>query len=153
MSWLTSLFSSAADATPLGGIVDIGSKLIDRLLPDPAQATAAKLKLLELQQSGELAKLNQETGLAEAQARIDKVEAGSSNLFVSGWRPAIGWVCAGAFAWAYIGQPLAAFIAAASGYPLTLPSLDLSVLMPVLLGMLGLGGLHRAENVSGVTHL
>lgn len=43
---------------PLTAILDIGGKLVDKFFPDPAQAEAAKLKLLEMQQSGELAQLN-----------------------------------------------------------------------------------------------
>lgn len=51
---------------PLGAIFDIGSKLIDKLWPDPAQAEAAKLKLFELQQNGELAKLANDTEITKA---------------------------------------------------------------------------------------
>jgi len=43
---------------PLGAVLDIGSKLLDKFFPDPAQAEAAKLKLLEMHQNGELAQLN-----------------------------------------------------------------------------------------------
>jgi hypothetical protein len=43
---------------PLGAVLDIGSKILDKVFPDPAQAEAAKLKLLEMQQNGELAQLN-----------------------------------------------------------------------------------------------
>jgi len=43
---------------PLTALLDIGGKLVDKFFPDPAQAEAAKLKLLEMQQNGELAQLN-----------------------------------------------------------------------------------------------
>jgi hypothetical protein len=43
---------------PLGALLDIGGKILDKVFPDPAQAEQAKLKLLEMQQSGELAQLN-----------------------------------------------------------------------------------------------
>ena len=43
---------------PLGALLDIGGKILDKVFPDPAQAEQAKLKLLEMQQSGELAKIN-----------------------------------------------------------------------------------------------
>ena len=51
---------------PLGAILDIGSKIIDKLWPDPAQADAAKLKLLEMQQNGELAKMANDTEVTKA---------------------------------------------------------------------------------------
>ena len=72
---------------PVTAVLDIGGKLIDRMWPDPAQAATAKLELIKLQQSGDLAQM---TG----QLDINKIEAASSSTFVSGWRPAIGWVCA-----------------------------------------------------------
>ena len=43
---------------PLGALLDIGGKILDKVFPDPAQAEQAKLKLLEMQQNGELAKIN-----------------------------------------------------------------------------------------------
>jgi hypothetical protein len=42
---------------PLTAILDIGGKILDKVFPDPAQAEQAKLKLLEMQQNGELAQL------------------------------------------------------------------------------------------------
>lgn len=152
MSFIGKIFGGVVKSTPLGSMLDIGTKLIDRFIPDPAAAAAAKLKLLELQQSGALAQLADETGLSQAQARIDQAEAGSSSLFVAGWRPAIGWTCAGAFAWSYAIGPILSWGASAAGHPAALPVLDLSGMMPVLMGMLGLGGLHTIENVRGVTH-
>jgi len=51
---------------PLGAILDIGNKIIDKLWPNPAEAEAAKLKLFELQQNGELAKMANDTELTKA---------------------------------------------------------------------------------------
>ena len=76
---------------PISAALDLGNTLITRIFPDPAQAANAKLELLKLQQSGDLAQMT-------AQTDINKVEAGSTSMFVSGWRPAIGWVCALALA-------------------------------------------------------
>ena len=70
---------------PISAALDLGNTLISRIFPDPAQADAAKLELLKLQQSGDLAQMT-------AQTDINKVEAANTSLFVSGWRPAIGWV-------------------------------------------------------------
>ena len=72
---------------PVSAAFDVGGKLIDRLWPDPAQRDAAKLKLMELQQSGALAQLAAETELSKGAADIVKTEAASGNLLTSSWRP------------------------------------------------------------------
>ena len=135
---------------PISAALDIGGKVIDRLWPDPAQRDAAKLELLKMQQTGELAQLTADTDLAKAQAAINQQEAQSPTLFVSGWRPFIGWVCGSAFAYHFILQPLLAFLLATAGHPVTLPVFDISSLVTVLMGMLGLGGLRTFEKIKGV---
>jgi hypothetical protein len=128
---------------PISSILDIGSKVIDRLWPDPATAASAKLELFKLQQSGELAQI---TG----QLEINKTEAASTSVFVSGWRPFIGWVCGAACAWNWIGLKIALFVAAFFNHPLALAPADLSEMTPVLMGMLGIGGLRTLEKINGV---
>lgn len=130
---------------PVTAILDIGGKVIDRLWPDPTQAAAAKLELFKMQQSGELAQMT-------AQTDINKVEAASASVFVSGWRPAIGWVCGAACAWNWIGLPVAKAALLLAGHPLMLSPADLGEMMPVLMGMLGIGGLRTYEKVKGVAN-
>ena len=128
---------------PITAVLDIGSKVIDRLWPDPVQRDAAKLELFKLQQSGELAQM---TG----QMEINKEEAKSASVFVSGWRPFIGWVCGVGCAWNWVGLPVAKMLLALYGHPLSLSPADLSEMMPLLLGMLGIGGLRTLEKINGV---
>lgn len=127
------------------GILSLGTKIIDSLFPNKAEADAAKLKLLELQQSGELAQLAADTQLATSQANINLEEAKSDNLFVSGWRPGVGWVCVVAFAAKYIGGPLLFVIAQFVNHPIILPPIDMTEMLPILLGMLGLGTLRSMD--------
>lgn len=128
---------------PISAALDLGNTLITRIFPDPAQADQAKLKLLELQKSGELAAMT-------AQTDINKVEASSSSLFVSGWRPAIGWVCALALAYQYLLRPLSGSIGAIFGVTIPpLPGLD-DNLWQLMMGMLGMGGLRTYEKTQGV---
>ena len=130
---------------PVTAVLDIGGKLIDRMWPDPAQAATAKLELIKLQQSGDLAQM---TG----QLDINKIEAASSSTFVSGWRPAIGWVCALALLYQYLVRPLAVAVFAAVGHPLpVMPGLDEN-LWQLMMAMLGMGGLRTFEKVQGVAN-
>jgi hypothetical protein len=128
---------------PISAILNIGSKVIDRLWPDPTQAAAAKLELFKLQQSGELQQIM-------GQLEINKVEAANASVFVSGWRPFIGWICGAACAWNWIGISVAKTIAAFAHYDINLSPADLSEMLPVLMGMLGLGALRTVEKIQGV---
>ena len=140
---------------PLTAVLEIGSKVIDKIWPDPVEREKAKFELFKLQQSGELAQLAAETELAKGQIAVNEKEAQSPSLFVSGWRPAIGWICGLACAWNWVGLKIALFVAAYLGKELHLAPADIGEMMPVLLGMLGLGGLRTMEkinNVASVTH-
>lgn len=128
---------------PVSVLLDIGSKVIDRVWPDPAQATAAKFELFKLQQSGDLAQM-------AGQMQINVEEAKSSSLLVSGWRPFIGWVCGVACAWNWLGLGIAKLVAELFGHPIALSPADISEMMPILMGMLGLGTLRTFEKVKGV---
>lgn len=128
---------------PITAVLDIGSKLIDRLWPDPAQKAQATLELLKLQQSGELQQI-------AAQLEVNKVEAGNQSMFVAGWRPFIGWVCGTGLAYQFVVAPLGTFIAALCHHTVVMPSLDLGTLMTLLFGMLGLGAYRSYEKVNGV---
>ena len=128
---------------PVTAALDIGGKLIDRLWPDPAQRDAAKLELLRLQQSGDLAQM---TG----QLEINKVEAGSASAFTSGWRPAIGWTCGAGFAVQFVIGPIGEWVCAVVGHPVKFPAMDLGTMMPLLFGMLGLGAYRTTEKIKGV---
>lgn len=124
-------------------ILGIGEKLIERLWPDPAKAAEAKLELFKLEQSGELAQIM-------GQIEINKAEAANASVFVSGWRPAIGWICGAALAYQYIVRPIVSWAVIAAGHPLpAMPGLD-DNLWELLLGMLGLGGLRTLEKVKNV---
>jgi len=128
---------------PISAALDIGGKLIDRLWPDPAQAAVAKLELLKMQQEGDLA-------VMVAQTDINKIEAGSTNLFVAGWRPFVGWCCGLAFVYAAILEPLARFISKVFfGYAGDFPVIDTTLTMQILLGLLGMAGLRSWDKKNG----
>ena len=81
--------------------------------------------------------------IALAQIEVNKAEA-KGNWFQSSWRPATAWVCVAGFAVNFLISPLAA------PFGITVPQADTSTMLPVLMGMLGLGGLRSLERVKGV---
>lgn len=131
-------------------LLPVLGNLLDKIFPDPTAAADAKLKLLQLAQTGELAQLDADVKLAAGQLDINKTEAASTSVFVSGWRPFIGWTCGAAFSYKFVLAPAAAFALTALGHPISLPVLDFTEMSTVLLGMLGLGGLRTVEKVKGV---
>jgi hypothetical protein len=128
---------------PLSAILEVGGKLIDKLIPDPRQKAEAIIKLEELRQSGDLA-------IISAQMKVNEVEAASGNLFVSGWRPFIGWVCGGALAFQMILGPFIVWLFTSFGHPILLPVMQTELLTTLLIGMLGLGGMRTVEKLSKV---
>jgi hypothetical protein len=81
--------------------------------------------------------------IALAQIEVNKAEA-KGNWFQSSWRPATAWVCVLGFAVNFLISPLAA------PFGFVVPQADTSTMLPVLMGMLGLGGLRTMERVKGV---
>ena len=115
----------------LGGV-------IDKVIPDRAAAEKAKLemqaKLLEAATTGAL-----------AQIKVNETEAGHRSVFVAGWRPAIGWICAAALAYSYMIVPLVGFSLTLMGKPVPRwPVLD-GNLWELMFGMLGLGALRSYD--------
>lgn len=132
-------------------LIPILGNLLDRILPDQKASDEAKLKMYELVQNGQLKELEADVQLATGQLDINKVEAANPNVFISGWRPFIGWICGFGCAWNWIGLPIGLFIAEVMGHHLVLSRADLSEMLPLLLGMLGLGGLRTYEKYKGVS--
>jgi len=83
------------------------------------------------------------------QLEINKVEAGSASLFTSGWRPAAGWCCVIGMAVNFLIVPMAGPTLRAYTV-VDLQPLDLSTMMPVLLGMLGLTAARTVDKIRGV---
>ena len=132
-----------AGLDPVSNVASAAAEIIGLFKANPTVKAQLSQQLDETALSGQIQEV-----LAEIQ--VDAVEAASKSTFVAGWRPGIGWVCGAAMAYAYIVQPLGGFLLAAVGHPVALPAVSLSELMPVLLGMLGLGAMRTVEKVQGV---
>ena len=85
------------------------------------------------------------------QIKTNQEEAKSPNIFVSGWRPAVGWVCVAGLGWNFILHPLLGwgwgFFQVQGDIP---PDVELGPLMVLLTGMLGFGGMRSIEKIQGV---
>ena len=84
------------------------------------------------------------------QLEINKAEAQHPSMFVAGWRPAIGWVCALAMLFNYLLIPFINLGLDVGGLDIQLDLIDMETMMPVLFGMLGLGGMRTAEKIKKV---
>ena len=125
-----------ADIMGLGAISDLASTVINKIWPDKSEAEKQQLAAAVM--------------VVQGQLDINKVEAANPSVFVSGWRPFIGWVCGSACAWNWIGLPIAKAALILAGHPIDLYPADISEMMPVLLGMLGLGTLRTVEKIKNV---
>jgi hypothetical protein len=117
--------------------------LVDRLIPDRAAAEKAKAEM-------ELQLVNAANEAALAQVEVNKIEAGHSSVFVAGWRPSIGWVCAAGLAWAFVVAPVASWALMVLGVKAELPAIQFDHLFELVLAMLGIGGLRTFEKMRGV---
>ena len=119
---------------------DIREAITGKAIADPDKMAALDLKLKQLEQAAN-----------NGQISIDTEEAKSSNWFVAGWRPFIGWVGGFALAYSFIIQPLIIWVGEISGRSdLTAPNLQTGVLMNLVLAMLGFGGLRTFEKYKGI---
>jgi uncharacterized membrane protein (DUF106 family) len=72
---------------PLGALLDIGGKILDKVFPDPAQAEQAKLKLLEMQQNGELAQIAADTAEQQELTKRQQADMASDSTLSKNIRP------------------------------------------------------------------
>lgn len=118
--------------------------VIDRVVPDKAEAEKAKLAL-----EGDLLRMAQESNLA--QIDLNKTEAGHTSIFVAGWRPFIGWTCGAALAYQFVLTPLVVWGAGIAGETIPAPPALDDMLWELIFGMLGMAGLRTFEKSRGLT--
>ena len=115
----------------LSSLVEPVTGLLDKVIQDKDQ----KAKLAH-----ELATMADKhaQALALAQIKVNQEEA-KGNWFQSSWRPLIGWICGLSLAINYLISPICA------GFSIVIPQADMSVMMPLLLGMLGIAGMRSVD--------
>jgi hypothetical protein len=128
----------------LASLIGPVTGLLDKVIEDKDQKAALAHEIATMSE-------RHAQELAKGQLEINKAEAASGSIFKGGWRPFIGWVCGVAFAYHFVIQPFIVFGVAAAGVEIPpLPEFDMSSLMTVMMGMLGLGGLRTFEKTKKV---
>ena len=118
---------------------------LDKFFPDADLELKGKLEAAA-------SEINNSYQLQLSQLEINKVEAGSTSLFVAGWRPAIGWVCGVSLLYAALVEPIARFIATVLfTYTGLFPIINTELTLQILLGLLGLAGMRSYEKSKGIT--
>ena len=127
----------------LTSLIGPATQLLDKVIEDKDQ---------KAQLAHEIATMAERHAqeLAQGQLEINKLDA-KGNWFQSSWRPLVGWVCAIAFAWHFVIQSLLVFALTYAGLEVPdLPEFDMSALLTVLGGLLGLGSLRTFEKTRGI---
>jgi len=119
------------------------TKVLDKVIEDKDQKAAL---------AHEIATLADKQAQEQMMGQIDvnKTEAQHASLFVAGWRPAVGWVCALAMLFNFLLIPFINLGLDVGGLDIQLDLIDMETMMPVLFGMLGLGGMRTAEKIKKV---
>jgi len=117
--------------------------LLDKFIEDKDQKSKLAHEIATMSQ-----KYAQE--IAKGQLEVNKVEAAHKSLFVAGWRPAVGWVCVLGMFGNFITIPFSNFVLALLGIDIVIPLVPLETMMPVLMGMLGLGAMRTYEKKNSV---
>ena len=120
---------------PLTAVADLAGTVINKIWPDKSEIEKQQLAAAVL--------------MIQSQLDINKVEAAHPSIFVSGWRPFIGWVCGAGCAWNWVLLPVAKVLLPMAGYVVAVSPADLSEMMPLLFGLLGLGSLRTVEKLNG----
>ena len=117
-----------------------GLKVLDKFVPDPEARAKAESALRDSLQAWD-----------KAQTDVNAVEAANTNVFVSGWRPFIGWTCGLALAYQYVVAPLVMWATLTVGIHLAAPPKLDDMLWQLVFAILGMGGLRTFEKIKGVS--
>lgn len=130
-----------AIADAIAAVATLADDAVKRIWPDATEVEKTKLEQLKQE-------LQNQFALLAGQIDINKIEAANPSVFVSGWRPFVGWACGVGVAYVSVIEPIARFVAAVGfGYVGAFPLIDTEITLQVLLGLLGLAGMRTFEKV------
>jgi hypothetical protein len=125
----------------IGNVASGVAEAIDRFVQTKEEKEAAAQLFMKIQQEPD-----------RWQAEINKIEASHRSLFVAGWRPAIGWICALALVWGWVAAPLAEFVLRILEIDVgELPAVEVGEAVSLVMAMLGMGALRTWEKFRGVS--
>ena len=128
------------DLLGIGSVIEGVGKVAEHFVTTDKERMALELESRKIDQQNDMAQID-----------VNKMEAQSASLFVSGWRPFVGWVCGFALFYVAILDPIARFVAEVIySYTGKFPEIDTTITMQVLFGLLGLGGMRTYEKSKGV---
>jgi hypothetical protein len=124
------------DITGIGALANAASSIVDKIWPDKTEVEKAALAA--------------EVQIALAQNTVNAEEAKSTNWFVAGWRPFIGWTCGAGLCYQFLFMPVINGLVFGLFKITPFVALDIGTLMTCLSGLLGLGGLRTYEKKTGI---
>ena len=130
-----------------GDVIREIGETVRQIIPDPKAQLDFQMKMAELADKTD----ERANALDLGQIQTNTEEAKNSNIFVAGWRPFIGWVCGVSLAWSWMVAPTIGWVAKTTGHDFGVPSIPINDTYPIIMGMLGLGGLHTYEKAIGVS--
>jgi hypothetical protein len=155
VSIVKDIISGGADGL-LSGIgsfaKDLREAITGEAILDPNKRAEILMQTQTIEAAAEKARLDYHQKITEAQTAINALEAQSSSIFVAGWRPFVGWVCASGLVYTFLLKPILPWAAGLFGFPMApLPEVPMGDLIVLLGGMLGLGTLRTVEKRAGVS--
>ncbi len=145
-------------ASPATGVITAITNILDKVLPSAKERAEAQAILEKIKQAPELLdkelekqRLEREFAAAHDQTEVNKLEAQSASLLVSGWRPFIGWVCGIALGYVWIGRPFIHDLCNVFGYNPEFSVIDTDNMLQLVIALLGLGVYRTFEKVRGVS--
>jgi len=161
MSFFSELIAGGAAGlfTGIGTFAkDLRAAITGEAIIDPNKRAELLQQAAALEAASAAAQMDYELKLVQAQTAINQLEASNKSIFVSGWRPAVGWVCVSGLFYTFLLKPLLPWVigvgASATGMVSIvppLPEVPMGDLIILLGGMLGLGAMRTAEKINGVS--
>ena len=130
----------------IGDLIDGVTGIINKVVPDADKRNEINFQIQQLADQANQRVHDEMMG----QIEVNKTEAGNSNVFVSGWRPFIGWVGGIGMAWSFILSPFLEVISRWIGWKGQMPVIDTASLMTLVLTMLGAQTLRSWDKKNGV---
>lgn len=129
------------DIAGIGSVADLLKTAADKIWPNPTEAAAAKIALLNAEQAGAFKEMDAQLQTNLAQIQANAVEAAKPGF---NFRDGAGWTCVIGFAISVLKAPIE-WGCSIIGHPITLPSVDTSTITTLLFALLGVSGMHMYQ--------